>query len=66
MTIFGLRLPKQASLTIKNLNIIGQDDINQIFLLQYSVFYYTLRYLKSYLNYELEVVKNHNKIIKNS
>jgi hypothetical protein len=65
VTIFSLSLPKHAILTIKNLNIIGQDDINQIFLLQYSLFYYTLSYLKSYQFNELEVVKNHN-LIKNS
>ena len=56
---------KHSNLLSKILNIIGQVDINQIFLLQYSRFYYKLNYLMSYLFYELEVVKNHN-LIKNS
>jgi len=32
---FSLGLPKLSSLTNGSLNIIGQVDINQIFLLQY-------------------------------
>jgi len=56
---FFLDLPKLSSLSDGNLNIIGQVDINQIFLLQYLLFYYKLDYHK-YGLLELEVVKNVN------
>jgi len=45
-------------LTNGSLNIIGQVDINQIFLLQYLIFYYKLDYHKYCLFLELEAVKN--------
>ncbi len=47
--IFCMGLPEISSLSNENLNIIGQVDINQIFLLQYYIFYYKLNYHKSYL-----------------
>jgi len=55
---FCLGLPKLSSLTNGSLNIIGQVDINQIFLLQYLIFYYKLDYHKYCLFLELEAVKN--------
>jgi len=58
VTIFYRDLPMVSNFTNGNLNIIGQADINQIFLLQYLIFYYKLDYYKSGLFLELEVVKN--------
>ena len=54
-SIFCMGLPKISSLSNENLHIIGQVDINQIFLLQKEIFYYKLDYYKSVL-FQLEVV----------
>ena len=48
-------LSKISSLSNENLHIIGQVDINQIFLLQKEIFYYKLDYYNPCL-LELEAI----------